>query len=134
MLSKNFLLTGKTSDNLFAQLCQTSSVQEAEQLLERESVIAKYPHLSTLLRECMSDSSRHSGFIEAIELLESVDEINQTSLEYLAVSNKPSERAEMMVALKSWSLYKAHLDLAIVRENLDRGVLGHCIILPKKKA
>lgn len=120
---KEFLLTGKTSDNLFAQLCQASSVQEAEQLLERESVIAKYPHLSTLLRECMSDSSRHSGFIEAIELLESVDEINQTSLEYLAVSSKPSERAEMMVALKKAGLYtKAHLDLAIVRENLDRGV------------
>ncbi|MBP9846696.1 MAG: hypothetical protein KBD43_11620 [Saprospiraceae bacterium] len=132
---KEYLHIGKTSDNLFAQLCQTSSVQEAEQLLEREAIVAKYPHLSTILRESMSDSTKHGSFIEAINLLESIDEVNQVSIEYLADSGRPSERAEMMVALKKAGLYtKAKLDLAIVRENLEKGVFSTLYRLAEKES
>lgn len=119
----NYLSLGASSPESFTQLCQTSSVQEAENWLEREQLIMQHPHVAALLRESMADMSKHDHLIEALTLLNSVNEVNETSIAYLQRSSEPAARAEMMVALKKSGLYTTeNIDRAIVRENQQSGV------------
>ncbi len=125
---KQYFALNTPSETLFERICASSSSKKAENLIKREEIMrkitAEHPSIDALLHVIFDRSEIHENrWIEALALLDSVNEMNQNSIELLQKSTEPEKRAVAIVALKKAGLYtEVYMNRAIKRENQSGGI------------